>query len=185
MVDGQHEKHARQRSLRWARVLLTLQRGAMSEAHTDDHPDDHAADHMPIVGSRTGTTWRLVRLAACCLGAAVLWACGPVYIPVPPPMQTTFSLDTITDSSGKTSQVWIAAGGPEPRASDGIYYILDEPRKAGVIAGALPDGSYQAPPMPGTTGDHILINYKDVGGKLSPTACLILGEERPTALPCP
>jgi hypothetical protein len=81
--------------------------------------------------------------------------------------------------------MWIAAGGPEQPASNGTYFILDQQRNAGVIAGAAADGSYQAPPMPGTAGDHILINYKDTSGKESAKACLILSELRPSAALCP
>jgi hypothetical protein len=127
---------------------------------------------------------RILRLASACLAVAAAWACGPVYIPVPPPSQTTFTLDTtLTNIAG--DQFWIAAGGPEPRAARSTYYILDQERNAGVIAGANSDGSYLSPPMAGTAGDHIVIHYKDRNGKLSASACLLLGEQRPTAQACP
>ncbi|MBC8131372.1 MAG: hypothetical protein H7X95_00215 [Deltaproteobacteria bacterium] len=106
-----------------------------------------------------------------------------MYIPVPPPMQTTFTLDTgITDPQG--NQYWIAAGGPEERARNATYYVFDQQRNAGVIATGAADGSYQAPPMPGTAGDRILINYVDTRGKPSAVACLILSEQRPASA-CP
>src|SRR4051812_38906150 len=128
------------------------------------------------VDGRRTTAGRIVRLASACLVVATAWACGPVYIPVPPPSQTTFTLDTaLTSSAG--DQFWIAAGGPEPRAANGTYYLLDRNRNAGVIAGANPDGSYQAPPLAGSSGDHILIHYEERSGKVSPSACLLLGEE--------
>lgn len=134
--------------------------------------------------NRRSTARRVLRLISAGLAVAAAWACGPVYIPVPPPSQTTFTLDTtLTSSTG--DQFWIAAGGPEPRAANGTYYLLDSQRNAGVIAGANADGSYQAPPLAGTAGDHILINYKDRAGKLSASACLLLGEQRPTARLCP
>ena len=123
-------------------------------------------------------TFRAARLFACCMAIAAAFACGPVFIPVPPP-------DVITDGQGNQSQVWIAAGGPEPQASNGTYYVFNQQRNAGVIAGAAADGSYQAPPMPGTEGDHILVNYKDRLGKFSASACLLLSEARPTAVLCP
>lgn len=129
-------------------------------------------------------TRRVARLVACCVATAFAWACGPVYIPVPPPSQTTFTLDVLTDGQGNQSQVWIAAGGPDPRASNATYYIFDQERNGGVIAGAAADGSYQAPPMPGTAGDHIFINYENSAGKSSAVACLLLSEERPP-LSCP
>ncbi len=122
---------------------------------------------------------RIGRVAACCIAAAVVWACGPVYIPVPPPAQTAFTQDTVNPD------MWIAAGGPEPRAANGLYYIFDQQRNAGVIARAAQDGSYQALPMPGTAGDHVFVSYKDTGGRDSATACLILGEQRPSAALCP
>ena len=135
---------------------------------------------VPPRGAGSLRTLRaLARLGACCVAVALLWACGPVYIPVPPPAQTTFTQDP------QTPGFWIAAGGPEPRASNGTYYVFDQQRNAGVIAGAMPDGSYQAAPMAGTAGDHVLVNYKDTGGKLSATACLILSEQRPSAALCP
>lgn len=131
---------------------------------------------------RVGGSWpfaRIGRVVACCVAAAVIWACGPVYIPVPPPAQTAFTQDPVNPD------LWIAAGGPEPRASNGTYYIYDQQRNAGVIAGAALDGSYQAPPMAGTAGDHVLVNYTDTRGRDSATACLILGEQRPFAALCP
>lgn len=129
-------------------------------------------------------TRRIARLVACCAAAALVWACGPVFIPVPPPTQTAFTLDTsITDPEG--NQYWIAAGGSAPRAANGTYYIFDRDRNSGVIAGAMADGSYIAPPMRGVEGDRVLINYKDVTGKFSAVACLILSEARPAAAVCP
>lgn len=147
---------------------------------------NHSAEIVPA-GDRRRPTMRVrvARLVACCAAAAVLWACGPVFIPVPPPSQTTFTLDTIVDSSGTTVDVWIAAGGPEPRAANGKFYIFDQARNAGVIAGAKADGSFQAPPMQGTAGDRILIHYADQNGNLSGTSCMLLSERRPTAALCP
>ena len=130
-------------------------------------------------------TRRIGRLIASLIALSLALACGPVFIPVPPPSQTTFTLEVLTDQQGNQSDAWIAAGGPEPRASNGTYYIFNQQRNAGVIAGAAADGSYQAPPMGGAAGDHVLINYKDAHGKFSPSACLLLGEARPTALLCP
>lgn len=127
---------------------------------------------------------RLARLVAGLLVAATAWACGPVYLPVPPPMQTTFTAELITDAAGNQRQVWIAMGGPNEHAQNALFYVFDQERNAGVIAGAMPDGSYVAPPMEGTEGDHIFINYRDAQGRSSASACLLLSEKlQPDACP--
>jgi hypothetical protein len=129
---------------------------------------------------------RIFRLLSCCLGAAVLWACGPVYIPVPPPdSETTFTQDLLVDTAGAEQTFWITTGGPSATTADAVFYIFDEQQNAGVIAGAKADGSYQAPPMQGTAGDRILINYQNSHGNLSLSACVLLSELRPTAARCP
>jgi hypothetical protein len=128
---------------------------------------------------------RLARLGAACLALVVVWACGPVFIPVPPPGQTSFTLEVVTDSTGAQRSFWIASGGPEPRAANGRYFVFDVERQAGVIARAREDGSYQAPPLEGTMGDRVLIHYEDAVGRESASACLLLSEKLPTADPCP
>ena len=127
---------------------------------------------------------RLARLVAGLLVVAATWACGPVYLPVPPPMQTTFTAELITDAGGNQRQVWIAMGGPNDHAQNAVFYLFDQERNAGVIAGAMADGSYVAPPMEGTEGDHILIHYRDVQGRNSASACLLLSE-KPQPDTCP
>ena len=134
----------------------------------------------------TSRGWlRLARLATSCLVVVTLWACGPVYIPVPPPDQATFTSMLVTDSSGAQRAVWIASGGPNAASANALFYVFDSERDAGVIATADPSGAYVAPPMDGTMGDHILIYYQDMHGRISPTACLILSEQRPLAARCP
>jgi hypothetical protein len=128
---------------------------------------------------------RIARLAALCLAVAVVWACGPVFIPVPPPGQTSFTLEVVTDSSGLERNFWIASGGPETKAANARYFVFDVERQAGVIARARPDGSYQAPPMEGTMGDRVFVHYEDEVGRKSATACLLLSPKLPTADPCP
>lgn len=127
---------------------------------------------------------RFLRLLSCCVAVATIWACGPVYIPVPPPVtETTFTKAPLTDSSG--AEFWITSGAINPNAANAIFNIFDEQQNAGVIAGANADGSYQAPPMQGTVGDHVLINYQDSHGDLSLSACVLLSELRPFAATCP
>jgi hypothetical protein len=128
---------------------------------------------------------RVARLVALCLSVAVLWACGPVFIPVPPPGQTSFTLEVVTDSSGLERNFWVASGGPEANAANARYFVFDVERQAGVIARARSDGSYEAPPMEGTAGDRVFIHYEDEVGRKSATACLLLSEKLPTADPCP
>jgi hypothetical protein len=131
-------------------------------------------------------TGRVARLATCCVAAAVMWACGPVYIPVPPPTTpTAFTLEVVTDAAGNARQQWIAEGGADERATDAVYFIFDQERNAGVIAGARPDGSYRSPPMEGTEGDHVFVHFRDTGGQDSATSCVLLSERRPFADICP
>ena len=127
---------------------------------------------------------RLARLVGVCLAAAAIWACGPVYIPVPPPDTATFTSEIVTDSTGAQRSLWIADGPVNSNAADAVFYIFDTSRDAGVIARARADGSYTSPPMEGTEGDQILIYYQDGFGRASPSACLILSERRPKAELC-
>jgi hypothetical protein len=140
---------------------------------------------MPIA-ARHRMTGRVARLATCCIAAAMIWACGPVFIPVPPPAaETVFTSELVIDEAGNPRQQWIAEGGPDARASDALFLIFDQERNAGVIAGAGPDGSYRSPPMEGTEGDHVFIHFRDTRGQDSPTACVLLSERRPFAEHCP
>jgi hypothetical protein len=130
---------------------------------------------------------RAGRLVACCVAVASIWACGPVFIPVPPPVPgaPSFTAELVTDPSGQQTQRWRATGGPEPRASKGTYYLIDEARHTGVIVTAADDGSYMAPPMEGAEGDRVLLYYADTHGQFSDTTCAILSERRPAAALCP
>jgi hypothetical protein len=137
--------------------------------------------NMPIARNRF--TARLARLAASCVAVAAIWACGPVYIPVPPPYpaETTFATDIAVDQAGKQRQVWIAMGVPDSRAAGATFYVFDQDQQAGVISRAEPDGSYVAPPMDGTEGDRVSVYYRDTRGELSGTNCVILSTSRPVA----
>jgi hypothetical protein len=128
---------------------------------------------------------RLFRLVAAVGVLFTLWACGPVYIPVPPPSQIAFTAEDLTDASGATHRFWITAGGPDPSATAATFFVLDIDRNAGVIAGANPDGSFLAPPFEGTEGDHISIYYRDTQGRSSGTTCRLLGPDTPFAPLCP
>jgi hypothetical protein len=139
----------------------------------------------PAATRKLQAIFRLGRLLAALAAAAVVWACGPVYIPVPPPNQVSFTSELVTNADGSNPRtVWIGAGGPNSNAGNALFYLFDEQRKAGVITTALPDGSFQAPPMEGTAGDHVLIYYQDVRGRDSDTGCVILSDALPAAPIC-
>jgi len=135
--------------------------------------------------TRTSTFPRVTRLAAALSVVAALWACGPVYIPVPPPNQIAFTAETLTDSAGSARRVWIASGGTNAAAAAATFYIFDADRNAGVIAVARRDGTFQSPLLEGDEGDHVQIYFTDPSGKRSSVACLLLTEQRPSAAGCP
>ena len=135
------------------------------------------ADTAPAaVGSRWSRPAgrRLLRLCAAGLGLLALWACGPVYIPVPPPGQISFTAAALTDATGATHSLWITSGGPNGNAADATFFVIDQERDAGVIARARPDGSFTAGAMEGAIGDHVTVYYRDVTGRDSVAACVLL-----------
>ena len=134
--------------------------------------------------SRRRTIFRVARLLSCVLGVWALWACGPVYIPVPPPGQISFTSMPLTDATGVTQTYWITSGGPNGKAPNATFYVTDLQRGAGVIARARADGSFVAAPMAGTAGDHVAVYFQSVGGRDSAANCLILSED-PVASTCP
>jgi len=136
------------------------------------------------VPSRKRTTFRVARLLSCLLGAWALWACGPVYIPVPPPGQVSFTSTPLTDANGNVQSFWIASGGPNGNAANATFFITDVPRGTGVITRARSDGSFISAPMEGTAGDQVGVYFQSSSGRDSATACLILGDG-PVAPTCP
>lgn len=136
------------------------------------------------VPSRRRTTFRVARLVACVLGAWAVLACGPVYIPVPPPGQVSFSSTLLTDDSGAPHTYWITAGGPNGNAANATFFITDVQRGAGVITRARADGSFIAPAMEGTAGDEVALYFQSTSGRDSQTTCVILGDD-PVAPLCP
>jgi hypothetical protein len=134
--------------------------------------------------SKTRTTIRLLRLLSCCVGAVTLWACGPVYIPVPPPGQISFTSEAFTDAAGNTQTLWITSGGPNGNAANSTFFITDLVTGSGVIARAHADGSFVAGPMAGTVGDQVTLYFQETAGRDSVTACVIL-DEVPVAGQCP
>lgn len=129
-------------------------------------------------------TLRVGRLLLGGLVLVALWACGPVYIPVPPPGQISFASESLTDSTGTTHTWWITSGGKNGNAADATFFVVDQERAAGVITHARPDGSFTADPMEGTVGDHVTVYYRDVTGRDSAAACVLLSES-PVADRCP
>jgi hypothetical protein len=127
-----------------------------------------------------------MRLAAACSVVVTVWACGPVYIPVPPPaIQASFTADTWSDPAGNEHRVWTAEGPARVEQSRATFYLFDQERSTGVIAVAASDGSFKTPPLEGTEGDRVLVYYRDSRGEVSATTCLLLNEMRPTAGACP
>jgi hypothetical protein len=113
----------------------------------------------------------------------LLFACNAPFIPVPPP-NNVFVQETLTDGTGNSQVVWITQGKPDARASGARFYIFNDTRNLGVIVEATTDGSYVAPPLQGTMGDHVLISYTAPNGDDSAVACRVLTEGDP-APDCP
>ena len=134
--------------------------------------------------SRRRTALRIARLAVAGVAALALWACGPVYIPVPPPGEVSFTAEPLTDSTGAVHTLWIARGGPNGNAANATFSIIDRETGEGVITTAATDGSFVAGPMEGTAGDRVTISYRDAQGRESPAACRLLSE-LPLAAACP
>lgn len=128
--------------------------------------------------------FRVARLLACVVGVWVLWACGPVYIPVPPPGQISFTSTALTDVNGSAQIYWITTGGPNGNAANATFYITDAQRGSGVITRARSDGSFVAGPMLGTAGDQVSIYFQATGGRDSVTSCVIL-DDGAVAATCP
>jgi len=142
---------------------------------------------MNIPGSSTrrrGTAFRVARLVAAGAAALALWACGPVYIPVPPPNEVSFTAEPLTDSTGVVHTLWIARGGPNGNAANATFSIIDRESGEGVITSAATDGIFVAGPLEGTLGDRVTISYRDAQGRESPAACRLLSE-LPLAAACP
>lgn len=117
---------------------------------------------------------RLARLAAALGLVTALWACNAPFIPVPPPGQTSFTAELVSDGAGGQKTVWITSGGPDEHAALARFFVFDTERGLGVIAVAMPDGSYQAPAMDGTMGDHVQIFYETPKGDFSQQICVVL-----------
>ncbi|HEX2659617.1 MAG TPA: hypothetical protein VHU40_15140 [Polyangia bacterium] len=130
------------------------------------------------------TAFRIARLAAAGMVALVLWACGPVYIPVPPPNEVSFTAEPLTDATGTVRTLWITRGGPNGNAANATFSIIDRATGEGVITTAAADGTFVAGPLQGTAGDAVTISYRDAQGRESPAACRLLSE-LPLAEACP
>jgi len=131
-----------------------------------------------------GLRLRLARLAVALGVVATLWACNAPFIPVPPPGQTSFSSELVDDGAGGQKTVWITRGGINTNAALARFFIFDSTRGAGVIAAAKADGTYVAPAMDGTMGDHVQVFYETPTGDYSPEICLLLMDGA-TAPVCP
>ena len=127
---------------------------------------------------------RLVRLALAVAAAGLIWACNAPFIPVPPPGQTTFTTETLMDSTGAQKTVWITQGGANSQASAALFYVLDTDQGSGVIQRANVDGSFQAMPMDGTRGDHVRIYFQKPSGDNSEETCKLLIEGPDPAPSC-
>jgi hypothetical protein len=119
---------------------------------------------------------RLLRLATLLGAIALLWACNAPYIPVPPP-GASFTTQLVDDGAGGQKTVWITHGLPSGNAALARFYVFNEMTGNGVITTAAIDGTYTAPPIDGTMGDHIQISYQAPGGDYSDSTCLLLTTE--------
>ena len=118
---------------------------------------------------------RIARLALTLGVAAACWSCNAPFIPIPPPAQTaTFTSALVADDAGLPRTVWIAHGPANEFAHNARFFVFDTNRMAGVIAQAAADGSFDSPPMDGTAGDSVDINFETVQGALSPEVCFQL-----------
>lgn len=137
------------------------------------------------VPKKRRTAFRVARLVVAGAAAALaLWACGPVYIPVPPPNEVSFTAEPLTDATGAVRTLWIARGGPNGNAANATFSIIDRVTGDGVITTAAADGSFVAGPLEGTAGDPVTIHYRDTQGRESPAVCRLLSE-LPLAPACP
>ena len=127
---------------------------------------------------------RFARLAAALGVVSLVWACNAPFIPVPPPGQTSFSSALVSDGAGGQKTVWTTRGGVNGNAALARFFIFDDARGTGVIATAMADGSYEAPPMDGAENDHVQIFYETPQGDFSAEICVLLAEG-PKALKCP
>jgi len=125
---------------------------------------------------------RRVRLLLLPVVCGVL-ACNAPFIPVPPP-DNVFVQETLTDGSGNSRIVWITQGKPDTRAAGARFFIFNDALKSGVIVDAAADGSYVAPPLEGSMGDHVLVSFTAPSGEDSEVACRVLTEGDP-APACP
>ena len=116
--------------------------------------------------------------------ALCLLACNAPFIPVPPP-DNVFVEQSITDGTGNSRTVWITEGKPDARAGLAKFFIFNNTRGAGVIVDANADGTYVAPALDGTSGDHVFIYYVTQGGAESETVCrqLVEGDPAPICSP--
>ena len=128
---------------------------------------------------------RIARLAATLVVAASIWACNAPFIPVPPPGHIAFTGQTVPDGAGGEKTVWTTQGGANEQASSALFFVYDSDQGAGVIQRANTDGSFTAPPMDGTRGDHVHIYFQNPKGEYSPETCRLLMDGVPDAPLCP
>jgi hypothetical protein len=126
-------------------------------------------------GKATSVRTRLLKLATLLGALTALWACNAPFIPVPPP-GATFESKLVDDGTGTGGQktVWITHGIPFTNAAFAHFFIFDEQTGNGVITTAAADGTYTAPPLDGTMGDHVRISFQTPGGDYSESSCLLL-----------
>jgi hypothetical protein len=138
--------------------------------------------HDRLMSTRLGP--RLARLGAALGVVCLLWACNAPFIPVPPPGETSFSSQVVSDGAGGQKTVWITRGGVNGNAALARFFVYDTNRGTGVIATAMQDGSYEAPAMDGTENDRVEVSYETPAGDFSAAICVLLADG-PKALRCP
>jgi len=108
-------------------------------------------------------------LAAVLAGAAylIVVACNSPFIPIPPPNPT------FTESA--TPGEWQVHLPPDSRAAGARYYVYNLSTGSGIIQRASTDGSMDAYPLQGQTGDRIEIHWERSVVDGSSTICRPLG----------
>jgi hypothetical protein len=88
----------------------------------------------------------------------------------------------VIDEFGKVRRDWRATSGPDLRMSNARVYLYNEQLGSGVIQKANLDGSYEAYPITGQSGDFIDIYWERPDSVRSAMICRVLGVE---GRPCP
>jgi hypothetical protein len=135
----------------------------------------------------TPKRWLLAVVTALAAGGALLLglpACNTPFIPLPPPVDPTFTPVMVSDGMGGSRMMWDTRGAPSEAASEAKVSVFNASVGTGVIVRAQVDGRYVTAPMDGREGDRIEIQYDAKDGRSSPGICRLL-HPGPAQTPCP